>query len=74
MTSRRNASSRRGHLTGGRFHGREFRLTHYAADGALLLEHWPRDGHRDAIAIATFPHADILVTWLEAHGTTVEWH
>jgi len=69
----RRTASRRGRLTGGLFDGREFRLTHYASEGALLLEHWPRDGHRDAISIATFPHEDVLVHWLDAHGAKVTW-
>ena len=44
------------------------------ADGALLLEHWPREGQRHQIAIATFPREDLLVHWLEAHGSGVAWH
>lgn len=73
MTNRR-PRSRRGHLTGGPFDGRELRLTHYAADGALLLEHWPREGHRETIAITTFPDEEVLVHWLDAHGAQVTWH
>ncbi|MFO0744376.1 MAG: hypothetical protein U1F43_01730 [Myxococcota bacterium] len=72
MTHRRTRT-RRGRLDGGHLHGREIRVTRCLDTGPILIEHWPADGHRDAIVLSTLPAEEVLQAWLTAHGSSVNW-